>query len=282
MTTRCSVNIYENFVITKQCSFSRMIKMDMIPAIDIHVHPVLGESKQESIEICLREARSFHLQTMYVMGNVSVFGENPVEQEVKAINDESITIVRKYPENFIGFCLINPNNNRQFILEETERCIKHAGFKGIKLWISVKARDKKLDVIMQRAEEYNIPVLQHTWYKSMGNLEWESDPSDIACLASRFPKVTIIMAHAGGCGIRGMIDIERFSNVYVETSGSQPASGLIEFAVDRLGPERILFGSDMPCRCLASQLGRIYGAKVNKRIKTMILRENAEKILGIK
>ncbi len=256
--------------------------MDLIPAIDIHAHPVLGKYSEKAIETCMREARNFNVLRMCAVGSVSFHGENPGEKEVQSINGETIEIVKQHPEIFTGFCFLNPNNDKTFILEETERCIKKEGFKGIKLWVAVKASDRKLDIVMEQAGRYGVPVLQHTWYKAMGNRFGESTPADIACLASRFPKVNIIMAHVGGCGIRGIIDIEKFANVYVDTSGSQPVSGIVEFAADRLGPGRILFGSDTPCRSFPSQLGRIYGAEINMRAKKMILRENGETLLGIK
>lgn len=256
--------------------------MDLIPAIDIHAHPVLGQFSEKSVATCMNQARRFSVVRMCVMGSVSFYGENPGEKEVRAVNDESMRLVEKYPEVFTGFCFLNPRNSRRFIIEETERCVSGKGFRGIKLWVSTKASDPGLDVIMEKALEHRIPVLQHTWYKSMGNRQGESDPGDVACLASRFPEAVIIMAHLGGCGIRGVIDIERFPNVLVETGGSQPASGILETAVKRLGPERILFGSDTPCRSFPSQLGRIYGAGISRKQKEMILRENALNLLGLK
>lgn len=250
--------------------------------LDIHAHPILGGVFPEDVDRCLKEALQFNVKQLCVMGNVSVFGENPTEKEVKTINDESIKVVNRYPENFIGFSFLNPNNDKNFIFEEAERCVLKEGFKGIKLWVSVKANNKKLSNIMEVASKYNIPVLQHTWYKAFGNRIGESNPADVAFLASCYPKNKIIMGHVGGCGIRGIIDISEFKNVYVETSGNQPETGVVEFAVKEIGSERILFGSDTPCRSFASQIARIYGAKISNKAKKMILKENAEKLLGLK
>jgi|LSQX01.3.fsa_nt_gb predicted TIM-barrel fold metal-dependent hydrolase len=256
--------------------------MDKISIIDTHAHPVLGKFADDAADKCLKAAFQFNVKKLCVMGNVSTFGEDPTEKEVQIINDNSIQVVKKHHDNFIGFCFLNPKHDKTFIFEEAERCIAQAGFRGIKLWVSVKANDKKLSNIMEVASKFGIPVLQHTWYKSIGNRQGESSPSDIAYLASRYPNIKIIMGHLGGCGMRGVLDIEKFSNVYVETGGSQPATGILEFAVRTIGPERVLFGSDTPCRSFPSQLGRIYGADISDKSKKMILAENAKQLLDIK
>jgi len=256
--------------------------MKLIKAIDIHAHVVLGKTSKGAAERCLAEAVLFGVEKVCSMGNVTCFGENPEEKEVRAINDENIELVRRHPGFCLGFCFLNPANDPAFIREETDRCIRQEGFKGIKLWIAVKASDKKLDTVMEGAAKFGVPVLQHAWYKAMGNRGQESSPSDVAVLASRFPGIKIIMGHMAGCGVRGIIDIEKFPDVYVETGCSPPVGGLVEFAAARLGPERILFGSDVPGRCFPSQLGRIYGANISNKAKKRILWDNGAGLLGIR
>ena len=181
----------------------------------------------------------------------------------------------------MGFCFINPEHDSSFIIDETKRCIAENNLCGIKLEATVNARDDRLENVMRMAVELNVPVLHHTWYKTVRKLENESDPSDIAVLAKRWPDTVIIMAHLTAIGIQGVHDVLDCPNVFIDTSGSQPFSGVIEYAVEILGAERILFGSDTPVRDFPVQLGRIFGADISEADRQNILCGNVKRILNM-
>jgi len=90
------------------------------------------------------------------------------------------------------------------------------------------------------------------------------------------------MAHLSGCGWRGVADIAPFENILIDTCGSQPESGLVEYAVRELGAQRVLFGSDAPGRDFASQLGRVLAADISEHDRQAILGGNALKLLQLK
>lgn len=255
--------------------------------IDVHIHPRLNSQPFKAMEETIRLAERFGINKLCLLGDVLRFGYNPSPHQIERINDLTIKLVRRWPDILFGFCFLNPRHSRKFIFDEIERCIIKEKFKGIKLEVAVNARDKRLDPIMKKVEELNAIVLHHSWDTSvigrkMSSGAYQSDPSDIAGLASRFPRVKIIMAHLSAAGIRGILEIRPFPNVWVDTSGSQPHSGVIEYAVEELGAERILYGSDIPGRDFSSQLGRIYGAKIKEKEKRLILGENSKKLLGEK
>ena len=152
---------------------------------------------------------------------------------------------------------------------------------GIKLWVAVHATDPRLDPIMERAAQLGIPVLHHSWYKMTEYAYNESNPAEIADLARRHPNVNIIMAHLAGVRWRGILDVEDCPNVYVDTSGGQPEGGLVEFAVQRLGAERVVFGSDWPLRDFAVQKARVTGARISEAEKELILGRNVQRLLGL-
>ena len=111
-----------------------------------------------------------------------------------------------------------------------------------------------------RAATLGVPVLHHAWYKANGFVFNESTPADIARLARRHPDVPIIMAHLAGGGWRGVRDVLDCPNVVVDTSGAQPHARLVQYAVQELGPDRVVFGSDWPIRDFAVQRARVDGA----------------------
>lgn len=242
--------------------------------IDFHSHNTLEET-----DILLESALRNGIRKVVLLGDVLRFGYYPTETQIREINDDTINAVKKVPDLCYGFCFLNPANDPLFMLEELDRCLHEHAFRGVKLEVSVNCRDERLHPVMEKLQEYNLPLLHHCWYKAVGKCQDESDPSDIAYLARLFPSVKIVMAHLAGCGYRGIEDIVECPNVYVDTSGGQPVAGLVEYAVRRLGPSRILFGSDAPYRDVTCQLGRIYGAELDEESKNKILYRNAKDLL---
>lgn len=253
--------------------------MQQARIIDIHAHSTLSDPGVA--ERLIPEAARHGVKTMVLLGDVGTFGEFPSEEEVRRINDDTAALVRRFPRSFLGFCHLNPEHDPKVLAAEMDRCVNGFGMRGVKLWVSVVSRDRRLDPIMERAGRFGIPVLHHCWYKTVLKTKCESDPSDIADLASRFPGVTIVMAHLSGCAERGILDVKPYPNVLVDTSGSQPVAGLVEYAVRELGADRILYGSDLPIRDFTGQLGRILGADIAEEDREKVLFRNAERLLKL-
>ena len=248
--------------------------------IDFHTHPQWHDPMAEMAEM-LRLADTVGIEKIVVLGGNLGFGYQPNEEQVCAINDVTIRLLRRWPERLIAFCRLNAGHAPAFLDEEITRCVCEAGFRGIKLAVWPNARNGALDPVMRQAAALRIPVLHHCWYKTVQKYEGESDPTDLAHLAARFPDVPIIVAHLTAIGCRGVEDIRPYPNLYVDTSGSQAFAGILEYALPRLGADRILFGSDAPGRDFAVQLGRIYGAEMSDADRGKILRGNAKRLLGL-
>ena len=74
----------------------------------------------------------------------------------------------------------------------------------------------------------------------------------------------------------------RHGNVYADTSSSRSiVPGLIEWAVREVGAERILYGTDSPLYFAPMQRARIDQAEMPDEAKRVILRGNAERLLGL-
>ncbi len=253
--------------------------------IDFHTHNRLPD--QANMASMLSRATRLGIDRVCNLGDVLKYGYFPSEEEVRKINDRSIALAEQYGDRIFSCCFLNMGNSTAFSLAEMERCLLHEGknFIGIKLEIGLNCRDRKFDPVMRRAAELNALVIQHSWYKSKGrDYPEESEPHDIADLARRFPDVTIICPHLAGIGHRGILDFVLYPNIIVDTSGGQPIAGLVEYAVEKLGAERVIFGSDTygnTGRDPACQLGRVMGADISDRDKELILGGNARRILKI-
>ncbi|MDD5728765.1 MAG: amidohydrolase family protein, partial [Victivallales bacterium] len=189
-------------------------------------------------------------------------------------------IVRAYPGRFYALLYLNPLLPAEFLKTLLRQYILDGPLTGVKLTCQMNARDARLDELCRFLEAHDIPVLWHSWYKTVGKYHFESDPSDIAVFAGKFPGIRILMAHLTAARSRGIQDIRQFPQVSVDTSGSQPEDGYLEYALRHIGADRILFGSDYPCRDLPTQLGRIESVELTGSEKEKILYSNALKFFA--
>jgi hypothetical protein len=252
--------------------------------IDVHTHiqDDLAGPPAAALGRMVRLAEHAGIGRMVLLGNLAglISDPTPPPQLVADVNSKTLWAMAERPDTFTGFCYLNPAHPASFLQEEMERCIVAGGMRGIKLWVAVKATDPRLDAVMERAGELGVPVLHHAWYKATGEVANESTPAEVATLARRFPAVTVIMAHLGGGRERGVLDVADCANLLVDTSGSQPEAGMVEYAVRRLGPERVIFGSDWPIRDFGTQVGRVLGACLTSEERELIFRGNAARLLA--
>ncbi len=153
--------------------------------------------------------------------------------------------------------------------------------RGVKLWIAARATDRRLDPIAQEAVALKLPLLQHAALKTTGNLQGESTPDDVLDLADRHPRLTVIMDHLTLVGVRGVLAIRSCPNIWLDTSGGEPCTGITDFAIRHLGSNRILFGSDAPGRNYAVQLARVRDALPAGPDRDAVLGKTAQRLFRL-
>jgi predicted TIM-barrel fold metal-dependent hydrolase len=253
--------------------------------IDLHTHIFDDVVKMDDRELerKVRLARQYGIRITVMLGHATsmLTDSKPNPTLVRNGNTYTLRAMERYPDEIIGFCYLNPVNPIETIEEELERCIVKRGMKGVKLLTAINVRDRRVEPLLERVQSLGVPLVHHSWYKTTPMGMNESKPSDLANLADRFPKVPIILAHMGGIRQRGILDIKDHPNMCVDTSGSQPEDGLVEYAVKRLGAERIFYGSDWPVRDYGVQIGRILGANIADREKELIFYGNITRLLDL-
>jgi len=115
----------------------------------------------------------------------------------------------------------------------------------------------------QQASKLGLPILFYTG-------DGFSSPGLISKIAKKYPKLPIILGHLKEGALNTM---EKFNNIYVETSGTLP--DFIELAAD-IDENRILFGSDAPYYRYPTQIAIVEAAEISQRTKKKIFRENFE------
>lgn len=202
----------------------------------------------------------------------------PTPEKTRQENDEVIQALSHWHHRAFGFVYLNPQHVEASLVE-LERCVAQGPLVGIKLWVAKHANAPELDAIVERATALRIPIFQHTWIKITGNLPGESTPMDLAELAARHPEATLICGHTGGDWELGIRAIRPYKNIFADLAGGDPTAGFTEMAVRELGAERVLYGSDIGGRSLASQLAKVYGARVSEEAKRLIFSENLKRLL---
>jgi uncharacterized protein len=202
----------------------------------------------------------------------------PNAEELREDNEWTAGVVAQAPDRLIGFVYCSPNHP-ELSLELIEEHAVSGAFRGLKLWVCQHAEHRGNDPICARAAELGLPVLQHTWYKTTGNFETESTAEHLVALARRHPDANFIMAHAGGDWERGLRTVRHVPNIHPDTCGNDPEAGFTELAVQLVGAERLIFGSDATGRSFASQLAKVTGADITGEQKCLILGENLERLM---
>ena len=242
---------------------------------DFHTHNE-GPVSQPIADTLMRQSDGF-----MTLGDVFAFGKNPDADSVRKINDMSYQYAGADPGRRYAACYINPANDLESCIEEMRLRIVKQGFRAVKFEVDLICTDPAMPPIMQEVARLKVPAVHHCWRKTTRRYPGESFPEDIASLAARHPDVKIVMAHLSNCGYQGIAQAARLPNIYVDTSGGLPEGSVLEYALSILGAERILFGSDIPYRNPASQLGRVLGCLRSRKQRELVLHENAERLLGL-
>ncbi len=253
--------------------------------IDVHTHPVFKSLNwlPATINKAIAQGRHHGIVHMNILGDVLLYGATPDADQLRKINNDTARLTREHPEYFTGFVCLNPLLGERAAMAEVERCVALPGFRGIKLEIANNASHSAMRHVAKAARTFNLVVLQHSWSTTnIKDRQHQSDPADTCLFARRFPDVHIIMAHLTGIGFRGVLEAKGLANVWVDTSGGFPEEGLIEFAVEHLGADHVLYGSDLPIRESSVTIRRILGAKISAADKQKLLFSNTARLLNLK
>ncbi|MCK4282840.1 MAG: amidohydrolase family protein [Candidatus Brocadiae bacterium] len=190
-------------------------------------------------------------------------------------NDVVADAVRRYPNRFIGFTMLNQHRGRNEMRQELERCAR-LGLRGVKLlaYRGVKPapyyedypEEGLLDVPCQWVHERKQIILNHNW----------GPPAQLERLLAAYPDACFINGHTSLAYADLM---ERYPNLYI---CSCPLLGPreCEEVVERIGADRLLFGTDLQDLPIAWGLGPILFARLPVEQKRMILGGNLQRLLA--
>jgi hypothetical protein len=246
---------------------------------DLHCHlqGFDGQTPEEKMTEMIRFADRMGISRMCVFMGYP-FETDPSPEKLREQNNQVLQAIGHWPDRAFGFVYLNPHHV-QASLDELNRCVRDGPMVGVKLWVAQRDTSPELDPIIERAAALRAVIFQHTWIKTGGNLHGESTPADLVALAQRHPTVPMICGHTGGNWELGIRTIRGVKNLYSDLAGSDPTAGFVEMAVRELGPERVIYGSDVGGRSFASQLGKVLGADISDPVRSQIFSENLRRLM---
>lgn len=259
------------------------------PKIDVHCHIELlpaGRHRVDYKDHDWRPSADLLVACADTLGITECWCSSPITagrmapiEEVRAENDMILAGMARHPDRIRGLCFVIPGPDA---IPELERCLD-AGMIGIKLYNQYRINDPIVRPIIELAVERRVPILEHAGAPNpehKGGQPLISHGIHFAEVNDRYPNAIIYHAHMGGGGdweytIRALRDCS--PNLYIDVSGSNLDDDQVGFAVEEMGAEQILFGTD---GTMAGCVGKVIDADITDEARQMIWWDNAARILS--
>ena len=194
-------------------------------------------------------------------------------------NEQVRRAVQRSPERLIGMCVLNPNYP-ETAEAEIERCFSGPGFRGFKAHPELHG-DYPLDgpgyrPMWEYADHHGLPVLSHSYFGG--------DRLEVfRALSERYPNTVVLLGHAGiDLGLDRAAELANSSdNLVLDMTAMQRHGGAVEYLADRVGPTKLVWGSDSPFIDPGLVLGTIVHADIEDDVREAILYRNMASILGV-
>jgi predicted TIM-barrel fold metal-dependent hydrolase len=247
--------------------------------IDAHAHV---DESQYKVEVNLDFADRLGIEKLMISDFIRPHTEGAPD-DFRARNDFVIKCIKEHPDRFIGTVVLNPRY-QQASLQEIDRC-RDAGMIGLgELYNQVKINDPLYYPVIEKCIDLNWNIMMHSAIghsrvvlnpREPKNI---SLPEDFAEVARRYPEAMFQYAHIGGgidweyaCKV-----LKDVPNVFVELSGSNNEANIINFAMQYIGEDRLVFGCDYG---FYQGVGHMFSAKLTDAQRRKIFFENISKRL---
>jgi len=200
-----------------------------------------------------------------------VFSFSGVFSDEKYGNDIVANVVKRYPDRFVGFTLVNPHRGQDEMRRELERCAKK-GLRGVKLiphYHGYPEAGPNIEVACRWAHERRQIVLNHDW----------GEAKTLERFMSRYHDACYVIGHSFHFEWY-MDQFRRYPNLFLCSCPLWEGPRDCERVVSAIGADRLMFGSDLQDLPIAWGLGPILFARIKPEEKKLILGDNLKQILA--
>ncbi|MBF0396062.1 MAG: amidohydrolase [Desulfobacterales bacterium] len=213
---------------------------------------------------------NFAIQTAVVL---------PIETgKFTRFTEATLEVCKDY-RNFIPFCSVHPHH------PEAEDNVKKycsngaLGFKFHPDFQSIPPDSSDALFLFELCRANKLPVQCHVGWPVKG--VGLSQPSRYTKAISYFKDVNFILCHIGLSEFEETIDLAcSFPNIYLETSGQTVDT--IKKASEKIGSDRIIFGTDWPLYHPAIPISRVLEAFPKDDDREKVFKKNIKTLLGLK
>ena len=191
--------------------------------------------------------------------------------ELDPDNDAVLRAASRCPQALIPFFFANPHRAAE------DYRSRAAQFRGLEISPAVHGvpfGDARVHALVDVADEHG-----HSVY--LVGLDRDGcRVADLVVLARAHPSVSFVLGH-GGVGdldVHGLGMIAPVPNVLWETSGGYTC--ITRMAVERLGPGRLLFGTEFPLQDPAVEFARFACLDLSENVWRQVAWRNAHELLG--
>ena len=193
-------------------------------------------------------------------------------------NDYIAELTVRYPERLIGFAEVNPRSTDAVAtLEET---IGRGALRGLKLHPTMHgyhfADHGLLDPIFDACARWRAPILVNALDDPF------CGPFAVEEISRNFPLVPVLLAHMGHVWntMEATIVAERNPQIFLETSSTDLIE--VKSAYARLGPSKLVYGTDWPGNDFDLERAKVERAIVDPDHRALVLGGNLETLLALR
>ena len=252
--------------------------------IDFHTHPffdageyfcIYKESIPADVNTILSDMSNAGI-SRFCGSVIRKIREGEGFEVLKELNGEALKLRDVYGERYIPGIHVHPD-----YVEESVKEIEHAAENGVKLvgelvpymhgWSDYSCGG--LSDILDVAEKHGMTVSLH-----VGNHE------QMVAMARAHRNVNFVVAHPGEKDrvLKHIEAMQSCENMYLDISGTGlHRYGILRFLCDKVGAERILFGTDYPIGNLASYVYAMMGERLTDGERELIFSGNAKRLIGL-
>lgn len=252
--------------------------------IDVHAHVGISSSLQVAGSadgvIALMDANNIEQS---IVSPIPGYEDPEGMKDSERQNDNVANAVKNNPTRLPrGLGVIEPRHGLG-ALDEIDRVMTDLGLSGLMFhndYNGLSVDSPAMFQIFERLAKYDGAIAQvHTAQHSV--LE---APFQLGILAEAFPQITFISAHPfmTTTHLRASIDLgQRFPNMLFDTTISHHHLFAIEKAVEGIGEDRLMFGSDNPYFHRTADIDIINYAKISGEARDKIFWRNAARVFGL-
>lgn len=232
-------------------------------------------------------------------------------------NDFIASVVKKYPDRFIGMGTV-PLQDVNLAIAEMERAVNELGLKGIQIGSNVNGQnldDSSLYPFFEAAAKMNVPLFVHPWatlgrerldkFNSMYTIGMPSETALAAGsiimsgMLDKLPNLKVCFAHGGGSLPYILPRMDKGWEVWPHTRNTENPPSMyakklyydslvydpdnLKFMIERFGAKQIIAGSDYPFLLREKPVGNVIDnlKDIPQEDIRLMLGQNALDFLGL-